>query len=287
MEGRLAARGLGAGALAGLCAFIFARILAEPQIQKAIGYESARDAAQDALRRAAGVAVAPAGPDIFSRGIQRNVGIGVGMILFGLAMGGLLAVAYVLVAHFAQPRVRPRTLAALLAAAGFLALYLLPFLKYPANPPSIGHTNTIRPRSELYVAMVVCSVIGLTGAVILWHRLTPRIGSWWATLAAVVALGAFLAVVMAILPPVGHLPYNKAHYGNQITETPIPLRDAHGRIVFPGFPADVLFKFRLYSVLAQAVLWAGLGFVFGPLAERVLAPTPATVPAGGSVHAAV
>jgi Probable cobalt transporter subunit (CbtA) len=286
MEGRIAARGLGAGALAGLFAFIFARILAEPQIQKAIDYESARDAAQDALRKAAGLAVAPADPDIFSRGVQRNVGVGVGMILFGVAMGGLLAVVYVLVARAARPRLRPRTLAALLAAAGFLGLYLLPFLKYPANPPAIGHENTIRPRSELYVTMVVCSVIGLAGAAVLWRRLTPRLGSWWSTAAALVALGAFLAVIMAILPPFGHLAYNKAHYGNQVTETPVPLRDAHGNLVFPGFPADVLFKFRLYSVLAQGILWATLAFVFGPLAERVLEPKPVAVPAAGSARAA-
>jgi hypothetical protein len=272
MEGRIAARGLLAGALAGLCAFVFGRILAEPQIQKAIDYENARDAAQDALRRAAGHAVGPAGPDLFGRGVQRNLGAGLGMLLFGVAMGGLLAVAYVLVAHFGRPRVRPRTLAALLAGAGFLGLYLLPFLKYPANPPSIGHENTIRPRSELYVLMVALSVIGLTGAALLWRRLTPRIGSWWATAAAVLALGACLAVVMAILPPLGHLPYNRAHYGNQLTETPLPLRDAHGRIVFPGFPADVLFKFRLLSVGAQLILWGVLGLCFAPLAERVLQP---------------
>src|SRR6201999_4109081 len=148
-------------ALAGLFAFIFARILAEPQIQQAIDYESARDSMQDALDKAAGIAIPAAGPDIFSRGIQRNVGIGVGMVLFGLAMGGLLAVAYVLVARGMRPRVRPRTLGAILAAAGFLGLYLLPFLKYPANPPAIGHEDTIKTRSALYLAMVLLSIAAL------------------------------------------------------------------------------------------------------------------------------
>jgi hypothetical protein len=45
--------------------------------------------------------------------------------------------------------------------------------------------------------------------------------------------------------------------------------------VFPGFPADVLFNFRLYSIGAQLLLWATIGLVFAPMAERLLAPKPA------------
>ncbi|MBN6547760.1 CbtA family protein, partial [Actinacidiphila bryophytorum] len=46
MEKKLILRGLLAGAAAGLLAFLFARVFAEPQIGKAIDYESGRDAAQ-------------------------------------------------------------------------------------------------------------------------------------------------------------------------------------------------------------------------------------------------
>ena len=83
MVPRLIGRGVFAGAIAGLLAFVFGRIFAEPQIQKAINYESARDAAQQLLDKAAGLPVAAAGPDIFSRSVQANIGIGVGMIAFG------------------------------------------------------------------------------------------------------------------------------------------------------------------------------------------------------------
>ena len=186
-----------------------------------------------------------------------------------------------------HPRVRPRTLVAFVAAAGFLGLYLLPFLKYPANPPAIGHGDTIKTRSTLYVVMMVCSVVGLIGATILWRRLRSRVGSWNASWISALALFAFLAIVMLILPPLGHISYNQQHFGNFETETPQPLKDSQGRIVYPGFPADVLFKFRLYAVLAQGILWSSLAFVFGPLAERVLATEPATsLPVGGSVGAA-
>ena len=88
----LVLRGVGAGALAGLIAFIFARIFAEPVIQAAIDYEGARDDARNAIAAAAGQAVDPAEADIFSRTVQANIGIGVGVVLFGVAMGALFAV---------------------------------------------------------------------------------------------------------------------------------------------------------------------------------------------------
>src|ERR1700750_1999090 len=94
MEKRLILRGVLAGAVAGLLAFVFARIFAEPQITKAIDYESGRDAAQAALDKAAGLPAEAAGPDIFSRSVQANVGIGVGLIFFGMAMGAIFAVVY-------------------------------------------------------------------------------------------------------------------------------------------------------------------------------------------------
>ena len=53
------------------------------------------------------------------------------------------------------------------------------------------------------------------------------------------------------------------------------LKNAKGVIVYPGFPADVLFNFRLYSIAAQLVLWGAIGLIFAPLADRLLAPGPA------------
>jgi hypothetical protein len=76
---------------------------------------------------------------------------------------------------------------------------------------------------------------------------------------------------MAILPPLGHLHANVEEYGRHSTETPLPLTDANGTIVFPGFPADVLAEFRVYSVAAQLIMWSFIGVVFAPLAEKVLA----------------
>jgi hypothetical protein len=189
-------------------------------------------------------------------------------------MGALFAVAYALYLGRVG-NVRARTLALLVAGGGFVALYLVPFVKYPANPPSIGHPETIRQRGELYLVMVVASVVLLVLAVWVGQRLKTRFGTWNAALIAAAGFALLIGAIMAILPELGQLAVNQHLYGNHATETPLPLKNAKGVIVYPGFPADVLFNFRLYSIAAQLVLWGAIGLIFAPLADRLLAPGPA------------
>jgi hypothetical protein len=281
MEKQLIGRGVLAGAFAGLVTFVFARIFAEPVIARAIDYESARDAAQDKLDQAAGIVVPAAGPDIFSRTIQADVGIGAGLILIGAAMGALVAVAYVICIG-RTGRIRPRPLAMLVPALFFLGVYLVPFAKYPANPPAVGHEDTIRDRGALYLILVFCSCLGLFLAVYFGQKLKARGQLGTQTVCVLMAVGyvAVMGVIFTILPPLGHLHTNVVEYGRHATETPLPLTDPRGNIVFPGFPADVLAQFRIYSVAAQVILWSVLALTFAPLAERVVDPRPAPTDAG-------
>lgn len=269
MESRIVVRGMLAGLAGGIVAFLFARIFAEPKIQAAIDYEDGRSAAEHALE---GGHDHEHSHELFSRAVQGNLGIGVGIIVFGIAMGALFAVAY----SICLGRVgglKPRSIALLVAAGGFLGLYLVPFVKYPANPPAIGHEDTIKARGALYLVMVAASVILLIAAVRLGQLLAARFGNWTASLLAGLAFLAVIGVLMALLPSTGELAANRdAGFGNVGTETPLPLRNAAGDIVYPGFPADVLFTFRLYSVGAQLLLWTVLALVFAPLAEKLLRP---------------
>ncbi|HVV09840.1 CbtA family protein [Amycolatopsis sp.] len=251
METKLILRGVLAGALAGLLAFVFARVFAESPIQAGIDYESGREAAEHALENEA----AHEHAELFSRAVQGNLGIGLGMVLFGVAMGALFSVVYA-VCLGRTGKLRPRPLALLVAGAGFAAIYLVPFVKYPANPPGIGGSDTIGERGSTYLVMVLASVVFLGLALWLGRRLQPKLGNWNSTLVAGAAFLVAIGIVMALLP--------------SFAETPEPLRDEAGAIAFPGYPADVLFQFRLYSVGAQIVLWGVLGLVFGPLAERLL-----------------
>jgi hypothetical protein len=201
--------------------------------------------------------------------MQSNIGIAVGMIAFGVAMGALFAVVFCIV-YGRFSGLPPATLALVLAGAMFFSLYLVPFLKYPPNPPSIGHGETISQRTGVYLTMVVASVLALVLTVCLARRLQPRFGAWSATLLAGAGFIIVIAIVMLLLPSLGHLSSNVAEYGNHVTETPQPLLDPQGKIVFPGFPADDLYYFRLYSVGAQLILWATIGLGFAPMANRLL-----------------
>jgi predicted cobalt transporter CbtA len=297
MEIRIILRGALAGFVAGLLGFVFARIFAEPLINKAIDYESGRDDILDQLNKAAGRVVSPDGPEIFSRTVQSTIGIATGIVAFSTAMGALVAVAYV-VLH-GRFQVRPRCLVWQIAAFGFLGVYLLPFVKYPANPPAIGHTFTITTRGHLYLGLVAGSVILLGLAVYLARRLMPRFGVFNATLMSAVAFLILFSVLIGVLPSLGNLSANVAHtdqfgYARAATETPQPITNilgtplvidgktiAPGQIVYPGFDADLLWKFRWYSILNQLLIWTVVALAFGALLERFLGTAGST----GSVAA--
>jgi predicted cobalt transporter CbtA len=301
VEIRVIGRGALAGLIAGILGFLFARIFAEPTIDKAIDYESGRDDILNALNTAAGRPVAPDGPEIFSRSIQSGVGIATGIIGFSIAMGALVAVTY-LVVH-GRFGVKPKVLAWTVAGFGFLGVYLLPFVKYPANPPAIGHDFTIQTRGELYLTMVVSSLVLLALAVFVAHRLSGKLG--WAKAVGITVVG-FLVVyggLLAALPSLGDLAANVAHadefgFARAATETPQPITNIlstpltvegkgvvqPGQIVYPGFDPDVLWKFRWYSLINQVLIWTVIGLVFGTLLDRYLGgakkaePTPEAAP---------
>src|ERR1700735_971590 len=223
MEIRVILRGALAGFVAGVLGFAFARVFAEPVINQAISYESGRDDILAKLNHAAGRPVAPDGPEIFSRGIQSTIGIATGIIAFSAAMGALVAVAY-LVLH-GRFNIRPRNLAWMIAGFGFLGVYLLPFVKYPANPPAIGHTFTITTRGQLYLAMVAGSLILLGLAAYLARRLTPRFGVLGAAALSGLAFLVVYSAALGVLPSLGNLGANVAHQGQfgyvrAATETP-------------------------------------------------------------------
>ena len=231
MVKQLLGRGALSGAVAGLVAFVFARIFAEPLIQQAIDFEDAHAHSH--------------GEELVSRSIQSFAGLGAGMILFGVAMGALVAVGYV-VALGRTGNVRPFQLALLVPAFYFVGVFLVPFLKYPANPPAIGHEDTIRDRGASFLIAVAVSCIGLFLAVYVGQKIRQRLGVYPSVLLAGLGYAVVLGVVLALMP--------------DFSETPA------------GFPADTLAKFRVDAIISQVLMWGTIALVFAPLAERVLAP---------------
>jgi hypothetical protein len=253
MEKQIIGRGLLAGAVAGVLAFVFARIFVEPVIERAIGYEEGVSAAHEAAAHGGHSHGEDGGG--FSRAVQMNIGMGLGVLLFSLAIGAIFAVVFA-VAYGRVGDVSARLLSVYVAGGMLLSLYVVPFLKYPASPPALSLDETIRQRTLLYLAMVVLSAALLVGAVALGRRWARRFGAWNAAVAAAGTYVVAVAVVMLVLPT--------------IDETPGPLTDDSGAIVYQGFPADDLYEFRLYSLGTQVVIYVTLALVFGALVSRLL-----------------
>ncbi|WP_405961258.1 CbtA family protein [Streptomyces sp. NBC_00024] len=245
----LLVRGMLAGLGAGALAFVFAYLIGEGPVDAAIAFEEANS------HHAAG------GEELVSRSVQSTAGLATGVLVFGVAVGGIAALAFC----FALGRIGrfgARATAALTSLAAFLTVYLVPILKYPANPPAVGNPDTLDQRTALYFLMIALSVLLGIAAVLLGRRLAPRRGNWNASIAAGLAFVAAVTVAMVFLPAGDNVP--------------------------KGFPATDLWEFRMASLGIQALLWAAFGLLFGYLAERVLEPRPtasATQTAGLSASA--
>ncbi|GAA0967186.1 CbtA family protein [Acrocarpospora macrocephala] len=232
-------RGLLAGIIAGLAAGVFAYFAGEPHIDSAIALEEA-------------AAHTHAEVPLVSRSGQVG-GLFLATALYGLAVGGLFGLAFALV----RGRIGPRSgsvLSITLAAAGFVAVVLVPFVKYPANPPAVGDPATIGSRTSLYLVAVAIGLLAMAAAAVA-HRIFEVNGEpvrWLAT-----GLGFLVPVTAAwvFLPVVSEVP--------------------------EGFPADLLWDFRVSSLGTQVVLWGVLGVSYAYLwhrSERV-AGAPQGVPA--------
>ncbi|MCX5263011.1 CbtA family protein [Streptomyces sp. NBC_00199] len=242
----LLVRGMLAGLAAGVLALVVAYFLGEPNVDSAIGFEESHAPAHEHE------------VELVSRSLQSTAGLATGVLVYGVAFGGIAALAYC----FALGRVgrfSPRATALLLSGAALLTVYVVPFLKYPANPPAVGDHDTIAKRTTLYFLMMVLGVLLAVAAVIAGKRLAPGLGAWYATVVAVLGFTVVIGLAYAFLPSVNEVPTD--------------------------FPAALLWRFRLSSLALQITMWAGFGLVFGELAERLLNPKPAAIPAGTAVTA--
>lgn len=243
-------RGMIAGVLAGLAAATFAYVFGEPALERGIAFEGHESHAAAAAGEAPGV-------ELVARSVQSTIGLGVAVVLYGAAVGGIFALTYAF-AHGRLGLRTPRATAAVVALMAFCVVSVVPLLKYPANPPGSSDPTTISQRTGLYLVMVLLSIVLALGATLLDRRLARRLGEWNAALVAIAAYIVAVGLVATALP--------------SINETPA------------DFPATVLYEFRLASLGGQLVLWCVLGLVFGALVDlhqRHLRPTRHSVSAPG------
>ena len=245
-------RGMIAGFVAGLLCFGIAKAFGEPEVDRAIAFEELHAAAEPsahghdvATTESQGGAASHEHGDeaLVSRAVQSTAGLLTAVAVYGAAMGGLFALAFAFL-YGRVGDIRPQLLALLLALAAFVAVYYVPSLKYPANPPAVGEPDTIALRTGLYLFMILISLGAMVFSVALGRRLAARFSGVNATLIGAGVFAVIVVIAQLALPDINEVPAD--------------------------FPAGVLWQFRMASLLMQAVTWATLGLVFGFLADRLL-----------------
>ncbi|MEH3033195.1 MAG: CbtA family protein [Aeromicrobium erythreum] len=231
--------GLLAGLVGAILAFGVAYTWGEPPVDQAIAVEEA-----GTVHSHGGESVAAHGGGHDEGGISRSQqsgpGLATGIGLLGLALGGIAGLA----SAFAAGRtgsLTPPASSAVVALLGFVSIGLVPFLKYPPNPPAVGSGDTIGQRTADYFSMMGLSIVAVVAAFVLVRALRSR-GTAVALAAGVLLYGAVVGSAYALLPAVDEVP--------------------------DTFPADTLYDFRIASILTQGALWAGIGVTLAFLVGR-------------------
>ena len=251
-------RGMLVGIVAGLLSFAFLKIYGEPQVDRAVAFETQQDEAKAAAQKAESHNHTSAShdhmseahmhmadhdePELVSRSVQAGLGLFVAVLVYSAAFGGLFGLAFAFAYGRTSGALTPQALSAVLAATGFVAIYLVPNLKYPANPPAVGESETIGIRTALYFIMIAISLVAMIASLATKRLFVARLGEWNADLLVAACYIVLVGIAALLLPAVNEVP--------------------------DQFPAVVLWNFRIASIGGQLIMWATLGLLFGALSQR-------------------
>lgn len=221
--------GLAAGAAGGLAASVYLLAVVEPILGAAIALEGRTGPGPEPLG-----AGGPGAEALYTRGAQQ-LGGAVGTVLYGAFVGVILGATVALVRRRLGGDDWQRALR--VAAAGFVSVLLVPFLKYPPNPPGVGDPSTVGGRTAVYLLFIAVSVTAAWAAWRLSRTLAAR--GCPPEVATVAAAGVYVlaAGVAALLLP------------------------GSGNVV--ALPAELVWRFRIASLGGSALLLAVTGAVLG------------------------
>ncbi len=228
-----------AGLIAGAVTTGFHWLFTEPVIDRAIQLE-------ERAREPGGSATEP---PVVDRRTQRR-GLVVGFLVFGAVWGllfGLLASRLLAWLPPVWPVAARGVAAALLVG---WSVSVMPFLKYPANPPGIGDPGSIGLRQQRYFGLVALSLAGTVLAAGLYRvlsrrhapggRMLPRARPAPALIVLILYIG-YAAVLYRLMP------------ANPDIAT---------------LPADLVRAFRGTSLAGLVLFWVVLGGALGWLTRR-------------------
>jgi predicted cobalt transporter CbtA len=115
----------------------------------------------------------------------------------------------------------------------WLTLFFIPFLKYPANPPTVGDPETVVLRAILYISFIAISGFGTVGFYQIYKRLMQN-----TKMLAFAGYAVFIGTVFVLMPP----------NPDEISA-----------------PMDLVNGFRVMSVVAVSVFWVSVAIILGGL----------------------
>ena len=164
-------------------------------------------------------------------------------VILGTSIGALFGIVFALSKNILPGNNNVKK-SVLLAGIMWFTLYLIPFIKYPANPPTVGDAETIVLRAILYLSFIAISGIGAVS----FYKLSKRFESK-KKLVSLIGYGVFISVVFFAMP-----------------ENPDEV----------SAPMDLVNEFRIMSVLGVSSFWLSVGIILGVLWNKIEPPKQTT-----------
>lgn len=168
---------------------------------------------------------------------QKSGEIVAGTIL-GTSLGALFGIVFAY-SKGSLPSSSNKKKGIILAGVMFIVLFLIPTLKYPANPPAVGDPETIYLRQGLYIGILAISGFSSLGLALLYRKLgqiqTKRI-------IVPSIYTAIIAIAFVVLPP----------NPDEIT-----------------VPSNLLMNFRVITLITMGIFWGILGILLGSFWDKL------------------
>ncbi|TLX82027.1 MAG: CbtA family protein [Thaumarchaeota archaeon] len=113
--------------------------------------------------------------------------------MLGLATGALFGLIFAY-SRNALPSQNHIKKALVLAGIMWFTIFFIPFLKYPANPPTVGDPNTILFRVSLYVILIALSGLGALGFSRIYKRMQSK------RFVAPIGYAIYISIIFLIMP---------------------------------------------------------------------------------------
>ncbi|HUT06767.1 MAG TPA: CbtA family protein [Nitrosopumilaceae archaeon] len=219
-----------AGALAGLVHGSANLVLVEPYLDQAIGIENQNLFASGEEDDTLEFWVEYEGYRVWQKGGQLLAGV-----ILGTSMGALFGIVFAL-SRNSLPGNDNIKKALILAGIMWLTIYFIPFLKYPANPPTVGDGETVVLRAILYLSFIAISGFAAVG----FYKLSTILKGN-KKLLALMWYAIFISIIFVAMP----------ENPDEITA-----------------PMDLVNGFRIMSILGVSTYWVAVGLILGILWNR-------------------